>query len=315
MKDMCIYSQEELHRLQHCMYRTILREPRLFDEDIATRCGASRNTVSKYWKLGLEKEVFFPPQIRLNMYRNRKEYIYLIQSGSAHKLYYHFQKHPDLVYMSYTSGKFDILLQTSKLLDASPDGTLFYGSRSNYIYPETPNRSFESALNHMERLLDHEHSPSKIEVNYPEESPAKGSPYYGWKIFPYIKYDLRTGYTKIVKKLHIGFDSFHKGLKYLFSISTKLLPYYPLGFRLYSQHFFVIWSDYEKFLCEFFGCLPCHTSITKVNNEALVMLVSIQKGEDLSERLYRLCFKMIDLGLIDSFWSSKPVYYWIPDDP
>ena len=312
---MSIYSQEDIYELLHCIYQTFLEEPRIYFDVAAKRCSTCRNTVTKYWKEGKEKEIFFPPQTRLNVFENRKEYIYLIQSDSAHKLYYYFQKQPETVYMSYTSGKFDILLQTNKPLDILPDRTIFYGSRSNYIYPPTPNCSYESALNRMGQLLDQSYTPSKIPVEYPPEPPEVGSSHYGWMIYPHVKYDLRTGFTKIVKELHISFDSFHKGLKYLLNISTKLLPYYPLGFRLYSQHFLVFWSDYEEFLCKFFGCLPCHTSITKVNNEALVMLVSTQKGESLSERLYRLCFKMVDLGLINHFWSSKPVYYWIPDAP
>lgn len=311
MKKLCTNSQEG--RVHHCIYTTFLDKPRLYYDDLAKICGSSRNTVSRYWKDGLENLIFFPPQIRLDMYKERKEYIYLIQSNSPHKLYRYFQKEPTLVYMVYASGKFDILLQTSEPLDVIPDRTLFYGSRSNYIYPKTPFRSFNDALNRMEALLDKEHSISKIKVEYPEEPPVKGNPYYGKKIFPYVKYDLRTGYTEIVKKLHIGFDSFYKGLKYLLNVSTKLLPYYPLGFRLYSQYFFVFWSNYEEFLYEFFGLLPCHVSITKVNNEALVMLVSIQKGAKMSERLLFSCSRMVDLGLVDYFWSSRPIYHWIPD--
>ena len=134
-------------------------------------------------------------------------------------------------------------------------------------------------------------------------------------IFPYVKYDLKTGYTEIVKKLRISFDSFHSGLDYLFNVSTKLLPYYPLGYRLYSQYFFVFSSNYEELLCEFFGCLPCHVSITTVNNEALLIWLSIQKGPDFSERLFSSCSKMADLGLIDYFWMSRPIYYWKPDIP
>ncbi len=315
MKEMCIFKREDKYELRHSMYRTFLEEPRLYYDEAAKKCDSCRNTVSTYWREGLKKEIFFPPQIRLKMFKNRKEYIYLIQNDSANRLYEHFKKHPDIVYMTYTSGKFDILLQTSKPLDVLPDRTIFHGSRGNYIYPDTPNCSYEDALNRMERLLAQEHFLSKIEVEYLEEPPGIGSSHYGWMIYPFVKRDLRTGYTKIVKKLRISYDSFHKGLDYLLNVSTKLLPYYPLGFRLYSQHFLVFWSNYEEFLCEFFGCLPCHTSITKVNNEALVMLVSTQKGETLSERLYRLCFRMIDLGLVNHFWSSKPVYYWVPDAP
>jgi hypothetical protein len=65
----------------------------------------------------------FPPQFRLNMYENRKEYIYFIQSDSAQKLYFHFKNHPDLVYIAYCSGNFDIFLQLSAPLDVLPDRT------------------------------------------------------------------------------------------------------------------------------------------------------------------------------------------------
>jgi len=46
------------------------------------RCNVCRNTASKYWKKGLKEEVFFPPQIRLKRYENRKEYSYLIQKDT-----------------------------------------------------------------------------------------------------------------------------------------------------------------------------------------------------------------------------------------
>jgi hypothetical protein len=304
VKDMCIYSQEDLFSLQHCMYKTFLENPRIYFDDAAKKCNSCRNTVSKYWREGLENLIFFPPQIRLNMFEDRKEYIYLIQSNSPLKLFNYFKKQSDMVYITYTSGKFDILLQTSKLLDVLPDRTIFFGSRSNYIYPETPNYSSEKAFERMEALLDQNYSKSTIPVHYPEEPPEKGSSHYGWMIFPYVKYDLKTGYTEIVKKLHISFDSFHSGLNYLLNISTKLLPYYPLGFRLYSQYFFVFWSDYEEFLYEFLGCMPCHVSITKVDNKALVVLLSIQKGAEMSEKLFYFSSKMADLGLIDYFWMS-----------
>ncbi|KYK37173.1 MAG: hypothetical protein AYK18_10715 [Theionarchaea archaeon DG-70] len=310
---MCIFTQEKEYRLRHCIHHVFLEEPRLHFHNAAKKCGSCRNTVSTYWRDGLKEEIFFPPQIRLKMYENRKEYIYLIQNDSANKLYEHYKKHPNTVYITYTSGKFDILLQTEKPLDVLPDRTIFHGARGNYIYPETPNCSYAYALTCMERLLEQDHSPSKIPVEYSKEPLEIGSPYYGWMIFPYVKRNLRTGYTRIVKKLHISSVSFYKGLEYLLNVSTKLLPYYPLGFRLYSQQFFVFWSDYEELLCKSFSHLPCHTSITKVS-DALLMYVSIEKGL-LEKRLLQLCFKMNDLGYINRFWSSIPIYHWTPDEP
>ena len=312
MKIMSIYSRKDFHEVLHCIYLTFLEEPRIYFDVAAKRCNVCRNTITKYWKEGRERLVYFPPQTRFKVFENRKEYIYLIQNNTPHKLFDYFKKQSDIIYMSYTSGKFDILLQTSKQLDVLPDRTLLYGSRSNYIYPETVCCSYESALNRMGQLLDKDHTPSKIVVEYPPEPPEVGSSHYGWMIYPHVKYDLRTGFTKIVKELHISFDSFHKGLTYLLNISTKLLPFYPLGFRLYSQYFFVFWSDYEEVLCEFLGCLPCHVSITKVK-DALVAYVSIQKGEDMSETFFQLCSKMVELGLVNYFWSSRPIYGWRQD--
>lgn len=277
-------------------------------------CGVCRNTLSKYWRKGLGKGVFFPPQIRLKMYAERKEYIYLVQSDSANKLYYYYQKHPNAVYIAYTSGNFDLLVQTSAPLEVLPDRTLFCGSRSDYVYPETPHCSFEKALKRMEKLIEKDHEKSKIKVVYTEEGEEKGSSYYGWKIFPYVKRDLKIEFTPIAKKLHIASVSFMKGLEYLLNVSTKLLPFYPKRLPIYSQYFFVFWSDYEEFLCEFFGCLPCHVSITKVEN-ALFVYASVLKGIGLSERLFQLCFRLKDLGFVERFWSSIPVYYWIPDVP
>lgn len=313
VREMCIYLQEDLQRLYHCMYLTFLGEPRLYYDEAAVRCSASRNTISKYWRHGLKEEILFPPQIRLNMYKHRKEYTYLIQSDSADDLFEYYQNQPNVIYEALTLGKFDLFLQTSKPLDVLPDRTLFWGSRGNYIYPVTPYYSFDTALNRMEKLLAEEHSPSKLKVEYPEEPPEKGSSHYGWMIFPYVKYNMKTGFTEIVKKLHISFDSFYKGLDFLLNVSTVLLPYYPFGYAQYAHRFFVFWTDYEEFLCKFLGLLPSHTSIVKVNDALFAYVNILKDGQPNEHRFFSLCFRMRELKLVDKFWAASPVFRWVPD--
>ena len=315
VEEMCIYTQDDLQQLQHCLYRTFLKEPRLYYDVAGKRCNACRNTTSKYWREGLKHQVFFPPQIRLKMYENRKEYIYLIQSDSAHELYEYYKKQPNLIYVAMTLGKFDLFLQTSSPLEVIPDRTLFWGGRGNYIYPETPLYSFKKGYSLMQELLEKEHSPSQIPVDYPEELCDVGDPEYGWMIYPYVKYDMRTGFTKIIKKLHISFDSFYKGMEYLMEISTMLLPYYPFGYPQYIHHFFVFWSDYEEFLCKFLGLLPCHTSIVKVNDALLAYVNILRTTQSNEEDFFNLCFKMRKLELINKFWIVNPVFFSIPEIP
>ena len=313
VREMCIFFQDKKDQVHHRIYLTFLRDPRLRYESAASTCGICRNTLSKYWNDGLQNLIFYLPQCRLKMFEDLKEYIYLIQSDSAHELFEYFKDNPSLVYIAYLSGKFDIFLQTSKPLDILPDRTLFYGSRGNYIYPETPFYSYETALNRIEMLTKQEHTPYKIPVEYPKEPPEEGSSHYGKMIFPYVKYNMRIGYTQIAKNLHISFTSFSKGLEYLFNVSTVLLPFYPLGFNLYTQYFFIFWSNYEDLLVKSFSYLPCFTSINKVG-DALVVYTSAEKGL-YEKRLFQFYFKLKDMGYIERFWSSIPIYHRIPSIP
>ena len=311
VKDMPMYSQEDIRRLQHCIHKVLLREPRIHYDEGAKQCNVDRKTFSKYWRLGLQNKILYPPQIRTNAYESRKEYIYLIQSDKAHKLYKYYQRPSDVIYMAYTMGKFDLVLQTSTPLEVLPDATLLHGSRINYIYPETPYYTFETALNKMEALLSHSHQKSTIDVIYPKEPEIEGSE-YGWMVFPYLKYNLRTNYTFIVKELGISFGSFYKGFEYLLEVCTVLLPFYPFGFPHYSQYFFTVWSDYEYLVRDFFGLLPCHTSITKID-DALLIYASVRRGAELKERIFDLTYEMLELGFVDRLWTSIPLYYWSPD--
>lgn len=148
-------------------------------------------------------------------------------------------------------------------------------------------------------------------VEYPKKPEIKGVS-YGSLIFPYLKYDLRPNYTTIVKKVGISFTSFYKGFEYLLEVSTLLLPYYPFGFHQYSQHFFVFWSDYEEFLCELFGLLPCHVCITKIN-DALLIYASILRDGVSKYRLFHLCYDLLKRGFVNRFWTAIPGFHWKPD--
>lgn len=310
---MSIYSQEDIRLLQHCIYRTFLHEPRLYYDKGAERCGTVRNTFTKYWKKGLEDKVFFPPQIRPKMYENRKEYIYLVQTDSVHELFKYYQGHPDVIYLVYTLGKFDLLIQTNKPLEIIPNNTILCGSRGNYWHPETPYYKFDLALDKIDDLLHQTHNPSCSAVEYAEEPDIKGD-VWGWKIYPYLKYDLRPNYTWIVKKLKISFASFYKGFEYLLAVSSVLLPYYPHGFLQYSRRFYVFWTDYEDLIREAFSYLPCHISITKVS-DAMFVYAGIREKGIMKKRFFDLCYRMLELGYVKKFWTATPVFYWVPDPP
>ncbi len=310
---MSIFTEEDIRRLQHRIYLTFLYNPRLYYDEGAKKCGTVRNTFTKYWKEGLDELIYFPPQIRLKMYRTRKEYIYLVESETPNKLYKEFKLNPDVIYLSYTLGHFDLLIQTCKPLQEIPEKTLFCGSRSNYDYPETPYCTFESALKNMRTLLNQEHKPSKSTVTYPDEPFLKGAE-YGWRILPYVKYDLKTNYTYIVKKTGLSFSTFYKGFEYLLNVSTVLLPYYPYGFKEYYQHFFIFWTDYENLIRDLFAFLPSHVSITKVE-DALILYINIQEGAKFREEFLDLCYLMLELGYLRRFWTAQPVYHWHPDPP
>ncbi len=308
-EQMSRYTKEDIRQLQHCIYCTFLDNPRLYYDEGAEKCGTVRNTFTKYWIEGLKELVFFPPQIRLKMYQNIREYIYLVQSETPQKVYKEFKNNPYVVYLSFTLGNFDLLIQTCKPLEEIPDKTLLFGSRSNYIYPKTPYYSFETALDRMGECLQGSHTPSTNVVTYPNDPKLKGAE-YARKIFPYIKYDLKANYTFIAKKLGLSFNTFYAGFKYLLATSTVLLPYYPFGYRQYSHHFIVLWTDYEDLIRQFFGYIPCHVSITKVN-DALIAYAPF--NITVEHKFFGLLYEMLETGLLDRFWTATPLYHWTPD--
>jgi len=110
---MVMYSKENIRRLQHCIHRVLLRKPRIYYDEGAQHCSVNRKTFSKYLKLGLQDNVLYLPQIRLDMYEERKEYMYFLQSDNAHELYKYYQKQPNVVYLAYTLGKFGNVLINS----------------------------------------------------------------------------------------------------------------------------------------------------------------------------------------------------------
>lgn len=307
---MSAFSKESL-KLHYCIYRTLLTDPRIYYHKAAKKCGVARNTFTKHWEDGLEQGIFFSPQIRPKMFSTRKEYIYLVQTDDVHELFEYYKNHPHLVYLAYTLGKFDLLVQTSRPLEVIPNNTILWGSRSNYSYPDTPRCTDEEALNTIQELLDRSHEKSHLPVDYPDEPHIVGHQ-WGWKIYPHLKYNLRPNYTWIVKTMGMSFTSFYRGYEYLLKVCTVLLPYYPHGFTEYSQQFFVIWSDYEQLICNLFGSLPSHVSITKLNDALLICACIREKGKIIIP-FFKLFYKMLEIGIIDKFWTATPVFHWKPD--
>ena len=307
---MSAFSKEDL-KLHHCIYKTLLADPRIYYHVAAKKCGVARNTFTKHWEDGLEQGIFFSPQIRPKMFSTRKEYIYLVQTDEVHELFEYYKNHPYLVYLAYTLGKFDLLIQTSRPLEVIPNNTILWGSRSNYSYPDTPQCTDEEALNTIQELLDRSHEISHLPVDYPDEPHIVGHQ-WGWKIYPHLKYNLRPNYTWIVKNMGMSFTSFYRGYEYLLEVCSVLLPYYPHGFSDYSQHFFVIWSDYEELICAVFGCLPSHVSITKLNGALLVCACIRERGKIIIP-FFQLFYKMLEMEIIEKFWTATPVFHWKPD--
>jgi hypothetical protein len=298
-------------RLHHCIYRTFLNEPRIYYREATKICGVARNTFMSHWKKGLEDGVFFPPQIRSKVFKTRKEYIYLVQTDDIHELFEYYKKHAHVIYLARTLGRFDLLIMTDQPLEIVPDNTIFRGDRSRYWYPFTPFCTYEEALDGIDDLLELSHSPSKIEVEYPEE-PAGRAAKWGWKIYPYLKYNLRPNYSWIVKNVGMSFSSFYDGYEYLLDVCNVLLPHYPFGFQQYSHRFLVVWSDYEQLICDMLGLLPAHVSITKIN-DALFAYVNIENNGEIKKRVFDLCYELKRRNLVSRLWTATATFYWVPD--
>jgi len=309
---MSILTKEEAKQIR-AMYELRTEDPRIKVYEIAQHLGVVRNTVYKRQKKATENGILFNPELRLKMYKDVKEYVYVISSDSAFHTFHQLQKDSRISYETFATGYFDLLLITSEPLPLNELDTfgkaVLVGSRSNYIYPKVPATDYVNAIELIEEFAKKDFEPSEWSVEYPPREMEWKE--IDWKLFLLLRHNMTKKYTELAKSVEMSYDGFRWSLKRILTNTQIIVPYYPEGYSQYTRFLFMFQSNYEQMLLDMFSLVPCFTMMYKVKDWLLVHFRILPS--DLSDRFFSILYDLQDRGYIDRIKTTFPITYWHPD--
>jgi hypothetical protein len=305
-------SPRQRYRLYRLIYEVYMKNPRIKLYELAKYLGVVRNTAADHKKRAYEQKILFPPQLRLKMFAEVKEYVYALKADNAFRVYEELKSDPRVCYQVLCRGRFDLLVTTSFPLDDNeiPHSEIAIGgSRSNYIIPFIPDIDFRISLERMQKKVRTESiSSSTWDVTYPHRDIIWTN--RDWDIFQLLRNDVSTKYTRLAAQVPMHYDTFSDSLERIFANTAMYVPYYPKGYDWYVKWILMAKSHYEYFLIDLLSCIPCTTVIYKV---ADWLIAHIKVAGDKSGDFLRFFYGLENQGYMDMFDIASPALYWYPE--
>lgn len=309
---MSILTKEEAQHIR-AMYELRMEKPRVKVYEIAQYLRVARNTVYKRQKKALENGILFNPQLRLKMFEDVKEYVYVMSSDTAFRAYNQFKEDNRLCYEIFATGYTDLLLITSEPLPRSELDSLgkvvLNGTRSTYICPKVPATAYGTAMSYIEDFAQQDFEPSHWVVEYPSREVLWKE--RDWELFSLLRYDMTKKYTELAQSVEMSYDGFRWSLRRILANTQVIVPYYPEGYSRYINFYFFFQSSYEQMLIDMFSLVPCFTMLYKVEDWLLVCLRILPR--DLTDRFFNVIYDLQDRGYIDRIKTTFPITYQYPD--
>lgn len=304
-------SPEQIHGLYRGIYEAYTDDFRIKLHELTDFLGTVRNTAASYVEKGRKKGIVFPPQLRLKMFAEVKEYVYALKVRDVFRVYEKLKSNPRIFYMEAGKGVFDLLITASLPLDLEDiplTRAVVQGTRSGYIIPYVPDIDSRISLEWMLKKAEEKPSPSIWEVTYPPREVIWTN--RDWDIFQLLRYDASIKYTDIATRIPMHSVTFSRSLERIKANTICYVPYYPKGYEWYLGWILLFRSSYEHFLIDLLSCIPCTTVVYKVTDW---LFAHVRIEANYTGSYLRLFLKLQDQGYIDTFDMASPAVYWYPD--
>ncbi|KYK36932.1 MAG: hypothetical protein AYK19_07805 [Theionarchaea archaeon DG-70-1] len=305
------FSPEKKQSLFRGIYEADSENPRLRLYELAEYLGTVRNTAAEYRKMAYENQILFPPQLRLKMFSDVKEYACAFKADDAFRVFEQLKSDPRVCYQVLCKGRLDLLVITSfpfSVKEVAASELIFRGARSDYIVPYVSDIDGKTALNLMMEKVEESPSPSKWEVTYPRREIFWTN--HEWDLFQLLRHNASRPYTELASRIPLHYDTFSSSLERIFANTILFVPYYPKGYESYMSWILIFKSNYEQLLIDMLSCQPCTTVLYKV---ADWFVADVKVETNLAGHYLRLLYGLEDTGIIDMFDVACAALYWQPD--
>lgn len=304
-------SSERKHSLYRGIYEAYTDNFRIKLHELTDFLGTVRNTAASYVENGRNNGIVFPPQLRLKMFAEVKEYVYALKVDDVFRVYEKLKSNPKIFYMEAGKGIFDLLITASLPLDLSNIPLIkvaVQGTRSDYIIPFVPDIDSRTSLEWMLRKAEENPSPSTWKVTYPPREVIWTN--RDWDIFQVLRYNASIKYTDIATWIPMHSVTFSRALERIKANTICYVPYYPKRYEWYVGWILLFQSSYECFLIDLLSCIPCTTVIYKVTDW---LFAHVRVEASYTGSYLRLFLKLQDQGYVNTFDMACPALGWHPD--
>ena len=303
-------SKQELDNYLEKMYHLLMANPRMPFRTLASRMGLYSKTASRIYKEGLSEHILYPPMLRPRICTDYKEYVYVIKATDIKSLFDRLRGDHRVEYVTWCQGSFDLLLICNEQIDLSVetefDRFVLSGERGNYVYPEVKRRDISTAVKEMNALLDNGNFSRSL-MEDPLEKRGKEWSGLEQNIFRYLKHDVRKTFLKIQRELKISRTLLLKCYERVKKHSFITVPYFPLGFEIYTKFYICMKSPHEQQVIDLLSRLTCQSAFFKVRDH-LVGYIGIELYA--GKVIFDIMSKMVSTGLVSTLTYSVPIIYY-----
>jgi len=306
----------KLEDMPYIYYEELSKNPRVPTNHLAKRVKVARNTAAKYLDEFIEERILFSPQLRIKMTTQMVEYVYLLKTKDPLSFSKILTNHNSVFYTCMLGGAFNILFMSYTPLTISHlhgyENTILAGIRSDYVVPKVPNRDFSTGWKAMMEKMENQNPPEKSMIPNSLPEGGKWTPEL-WELYNYLKYDVRIGFTPLVKKFKFKTTTFYSRNKDVLNLTDVFVPYYPLGEKRYTSFYLLFKTDYQQFIIESFGELPVYSTHMRIK-DFLLSYVKIPFGP-IGEPFLQVISLWQHKGIIESFEHSIPWWFEVSSHP
>jgi hypothetical protein len=303
-------SPEQIHSLYRGIYEAHTDDFRIKLHGLTDSLGVVRNTAARYVENGRKKRIVFPPQLRLEMFAEVKEYVYALKVSDAFRTFEKLKTDRRICYEVMGKGIFDLFFMASVPFDLNEipvREVILEGTRSSYIVPFIPDIDSRVSLTWMQEKIGQNPPTSTWEVTCPPRDVIWTN--REWDIFQLLRYNASAKYSEIATRIPMHTVTFARSLERITANTLCYVPYYPKGEESYVKWILMFRSKYEHLLIDVLSCFPCTTVMYKV---ADWLVAHVKVEVDLSEDYLCFFYEMENQGYVDVFDMACPAVYWHP---
>ena len=287
------------------IFEQIYESPTVKNYEIGNKAKICRNIIPRYLKTMYAQGIVRGPFLFMKATPEYKEYVYLMNFQDPLFAFERLKAFPHVVYTGMTSGDWNVIVVTDRLLDLSRlEGAEHVGFKGFVDYRETPKVQYIRWENSFEKI-DQEiesFSPVQKEPRICNVTPSLYWEKDEWTLYHIFKYDMRKKTTALLRKNGIRYDTFTKWKNELVKYCTVHTEFYPKGYDEYLRYSFLFSTDYPEKVKSVFSFFPATPIFMELDNHLFTILSLESFG--CIKKLFRSIFAMKAKNIINGYRTA-----------